>query len=234
MHLLVTRPEPGNRQTCQRLKELGHRPLPLPLLQFTPTSDALPSPAGFAAVALTSANAITALEKRKALDPWLHLPAFAVGDRTTEAARRAGFAETFDAEGSVGDLADLILTSNLSGRVFYPAARHRAGDLELLLERGGQSAETVPVYEMSPVPREHLPQTWPYIDGALHYSRRSAEAFLAIPNLPKTGFHLCLSANVAAPLREAGLKPVRVAAFPDEEAMLSALLSLDANRNKSG
>jgi uroporphyrinogen-III synthase len=67
------------------------------------------------------------------------------------------------------------------------------------------------------------------IEAVLHYSRRSARAFLeaaraggveisalAIP-------HGCISAAVAAVLREAGATQVMVAASPDENALFQAL-----------
>ena len=67
------------------------------------------------------------------------------------------------------------------------------------------------------------------IQAVLHYSRRSAHAFmdavradgveisaLAIP-------HCCISATVAAVLRDAGAAQLMVAATPDENALFGSL-----------
>ncbi len=62
------------------------------------------------------------------------------------------------------------------------------------------------------------------IDGVLHYSRRSAEAFLAAAAVAGIAVgalkarHYCLSAEVAEPLRRAGVE-VSVAARPEEAAL---------------
>jgi uroporphyrinogen-III synthase len=67
------------------------------------------------------------------------------------------------------------------------------------------------------------------IEAVLHYSKRSARAFLdaaraagvEISALAVT--QCCISDSVAAVLREAGASQVVVAATPDENALLGAL-----------
>jgi len=67
------------------------------------------------------------------------------------------------------------------------------------------------------------------IDGVLHYSRRSANAFetiamaagIDLKSLPTR--HFCLSAQVAVALRETGITAVVVAPHPDEAALLGLL-----------
>lgn len=231
MQVLVTRPEPGCSETAERLLGLGHDPVRLPLLEFALFGPSLPDSHRFSAIAFTSTNAVKALEQRGEVEGFTRLPAFTVGTRTAAAARAAGFANVINAEGTVGSLADTILTAKLNGELLYPAARHRAGDLELLLERGGQRAETVEVYEMRPA---LISETAPGgADMALFYSRRTAEVFVGLPNRPQVAACLCLSANVARPLREAGLGPVHTASAPNEEAMMNALLSFDTDDRKS-
>ena len=64
------------------------------------------------------------------------------------------------------------------------------------------------------------------IDGVLHFSARSAEAYLGCAARGGIGdhalapVHYCLSRRVAAPLSAAGAVALRVAARPDEMAML--------------
>jgi uroporphyrinogen-III synthase len=70
------------------------------------------------------------------------------------------------------------------------------------------------------------------IDGVLHFSARSAEAYLdcaaraGIGNQALAPVHYCLSRQVAAPLSVAGAVVVRVAARPDEMAMLELVGSV--------
>jgi hypothetical protein len=64
------------------------------------------------------------------------------------------------------------------------------------------------------------------LDGVLHFSARSAEAYLAcaahggIGDRALAPVHYCLSRQVAAPLTAAGAAAVLIAARPDEAALL--------------
>ncbi len=231
MRVLVTRPEPGCSETAERLISLGHDPVRLPLLEFALFGPSLPDPARFSAIAFTSTNAIKAIEQRGEIEALTRLPAFTVGTKTAAAARSAGFANVTDAEGTVGSLADTILAARINGELLYPAARHRAGDLELLLERGGQRAETIEVYEMKPARISETVSQDAHV--AFFYSRRTAEVFASLPNRPEIRACLCLSENVARPLRDAGLGPIHIAGAPNEDAMMDALLSFGSDDRKS-
>jgi len=63
----------------------------------------------------------------------------------------------------------------------------------------------------------------------LHYSRRSAAAFVAAIRADGVEIsalavpHCCMSANVAEVLREAGATQVTISAHPDEKDMLEGL-----------
>jgi uroporphyrinogen-III synthase len=67
------------------------------------------------------------------------------------------------------------------------------------------------------------------IDAVLHFSRRSADNYLA--GAAKAGIakealavrHLCLSAQIAQPLMAAGANRVAVAKRPDEASLLALL-----------
>jgi uroporphyrinogen-III synthase len=67
------------------------------------------------------------------------------------------------------------------------------------------------------------------IDAVLHYSPRTAAAFMAA--VTRAGLldcvigmrHLCLSAQVAAPLKAAGVSFPDVAAEPNENALLACI-----------
>jgi uroporphyrinogen-III synthase len=67
------------------------------------------------------------------------------------------------------------------------------------------------------------------LDGVLHYSRRSTDAFVRCLHRARLRehalalTHFCLSAQVAVPLAQLGAADVRVAPRPDEEAMFELI-----------
>jgi uroporphyrinogen-III synthase len=238
--LLVTRPEPDVFDTVDRLAALGIEGVAQPLLERITLPTSLPPADGFAALALTSANALRALEERGQLSDYLALPVFAVGGRTAAAARAAGFADVRDGGGTLDRLAGGLAAAGLAGPVFYPAAKQQSGDLAAALAPHGIMAVTAKVYEMRPI--ESLP---PAVSaalgdggfaGALFYSRRTADTFVRLTeNLApaargKLGV-LCLSEQVAGPLVAARFVRVGLADHPSEEAMMALALSFVRDQN---
>ena len=71
------------------------------------------------------------------------------------------------------------------------------------------------------------------VDAVLFYSRRTAEAYIALPDRPPAQHLVCLSPSIAVPLREARFGPLTVAAAPNEDAIFAALLSIAADDSKS-
>jgi uroporphyrinogen-III synthase len=240
--MLVTRPEPEAHDTASRLRALGIEPLVYPLLTYRTLATGLPDAAGFAAMALTSTNALRALEERGALAAYRGLRVFTVGDRTAEAARRAGFASVTSAGGAFHDLAGLLAHSGVGGPIFYPAARHTSGDLAKSLAPFGVMVVTARVYDMEPA--RDLPDTiladlaGGRIAAALFYSRRTAQTFVTcavdyhLPRAVKTRLGmLCLSEQVAEPLVAARFVRVGLADYPSEEAMMALCLSFARDQN---
>lgn len=235
MRLLVTRPEPDNGRTAARLRERGHDVLLAPMLRAEPLPFALP-PGPFAGVVLTSANAARAVAGHPALPELVTLPIFVVGDRTATAARAVGFTRIVSADGEQDALTRVIAAhfaaQQLHHSLLYLAGEDRAGDLAAALQPAGILLQTIVVYRAAraaafpPAAAEDLRVG--AVDGVLHYSRRSAEAYLACARAG--GFlaaalaphHYCLSPAVAGPLLAAGGR-CAVAAHPDEPALLELL-----------
>lgn len=230
VRLLVTRPEPEAERTAQILRTHGHEVLLAPLLRMQPLDAAALSGGPWAGLLVTSANAIRALpaDRQHALRA---LPLLAVGDRTAGAARIAGFADVRSAQGNATDLVQLAASTfrGVSARVLYLAGEQRAVDLMAALAAHGIAVETAVVYRMAAV--EHLPDEVAKalaahrIDGVLHYSARSAKAYLAaaagggVREAALAPSHYCLSAEIAAPLTAAGATNVHIAGHPDEVAL---------------
>src|SRR6266566_8187803 len=242
MAILVTRPQPENEATAASLRARGFDVLLAPMLRFEPL--ALPDDPGasYAAVIVTSANALRAAGTQLARRRMLDLPLFAVGERTASAAREAGFKTVISAGGDAADLHALVLTKVLTkAREFgtarpllYLAGADLSRDLAGELGEHGLDVVTRTAYRMvasAVLPREACDAiAASQVEAVLHYSARSARAFLdavrsagveisalAVPQC-------CISATVAAILREAGAARVTVASSPDENALLNALL----------
>src|ERR1700716_4366021 len=111
MAVLVTRPEPDNETTAAALRAKGFAVLLAPMLQFEPVAFHDDADARYGAVIVSSANALRAIEADLAGSRLLSLPLFAVGERSAEAARRAGFRDVTVAEGNAAALRDLIIAS---------------------------------------------------------------------------------------------------------------------------
>ena len=236
MRLLVTRPEPDGARTAQALRARGHAVVLAPLLRPETIAFVLPEQA-FSAVVLTSANAARAIADHPGRAQLTALTAFTVGRRTAEAARALGFRDVRSADGDKGDLVDLLradllrtdllrIESSDRAPLLYLAGEDRAGDLAA----AGLPVHTAVVYRA--VKADHFPPpvaaalAQAELDGVLHFSARSAEAYLdcaargGIGDQALAPEHYCLSRQVAAPLSAAGAATVRIAARPDEAALL--------------
>ena len=241
--MLVTRPEAEAGETAARLAALDIEATISPLLCYEALPASLPDPKGFAALALTSANALRALEERQVLAQFHGLEVYAVGDRTAERARACGFTHVEAASGTLGDLVERLAHARPSGPVFYPAGRELSGDLAKSLAPYGVMVITTRVYAMNPT--TELPATvideleTGAIEAALFYSRRTADTFarltasrLSRPTRQSLAV-LCLSEAVAEPLIDAHFVRVGLADYPSEEAMMGLALSFARDRNAS-
>jgi uroporphyrinogen-III synthase len=231
--LLVTRPEPDALSTAAALRALGHDVLLAPLLQFAPVANADLGTAPFAALLMTSANAARAIARHPRLGELVRLPVLAVGDRSAEAAREAGFGHVASAAGGAVELARLAVVQfgGTTARLLYLAGEDRAAHLAGALGAHGLTVHTVVVYRMAPA--STLPpdvaaalSTWG-VDGVLHYSRRSAQTYLRCAEAAGLGeeaarpVHYCLSEETAAPLVAAGAATIRIAPQPNEKSLLA-------------
>jgi len=235
MRLLVTRPEPEGERTAAVLRARGHEVLMVPLLRIEAIADADLGAGPWAAVLFTSANAVRAVAGHRRFGELAGLPAYVVGARTRAAAAAVGFVPVRSADGDLGDLVRLVVANPpAAGRpLLYLAGAERAGDLAGALQSHRLSVETAVVYRavmaanLAPEARAALAAG--RIDAVLHYSARTAAAFLAaaaaagIADLSIKIKHLCLSSEVAAPLAAAGATAIEVASEPTEHALLERI-----------
>ncbi len=233
MRLLLTRPEPDAQRTAATLRQRGHTVIIAPLMhiEFLSASEIGAGP--WAAILITSANAAHAIAAHPRKNVLAGVPAFAVGDRSAQAMRDSGFADVRSADGGVGDLARLVGERMPPGAsLLYLAGAERSGDLAAKLGSRNFTVQTVVVYRavaaarLPPAATDALAQS---IDGVLHFSRRTAEAYV---NAARGGgllesalkpAHFCLSAQIAEPLADAGAGTIHVAQRPIEAALIELL-----------
>jgi len=244
MAVLVTRPHPDDEATAAALRAKGFEVMLAPMLRFEPVAFHDDGDARYGAVIVTSANALRGIAphlegSRLQGSRLLKLPLFAVGEHTASAAHRAGFDNVIPANGDAASLRDSVLASvkakelKKASPLLYLAGADLARDLAGELGERGFTVVTHTTYRMiavSSLPREACEAfAASGIEAVLHYSRRSARAFLdaaraggveisalAIPQC-------CISAAVASVVRDAGAAQVMAAASSDENALFEVL-----------
>jgi uroporphyrinogen-III synthase len=252
MTILVTRPQPDNQRTAASLRARGFDVLLAPMLRFEAVPLQQSAGADYAAVIVTSANALRAVEAQLPGSGLLDLPLFAVGDRTAAAAREAGFRHVVSAGGDGDDLRELVAAQakglgkalgkaigkprgKTSGPrpLLYLAGADLSRDLAGELSEHGFAVVTQTAYRMAAsaeLPSDVLEAIADNrVEAVLHYSARSAKAFveaaraagveISVLALPQC----CISATVAAILRDAGAARVTVASSPDENSLFQAV-----------
>jgi uroporphyrinogen-III synthase len=232
VRILVTRPAADAVRTAAALRVRGHEAIVAPLLTIEYFPDAELGDRPWSAVLVTSANTARAIAAHRRRDELLRVPVLAVGRQSAQELRAEGFADVSSADGDLDDLAALVAARlKPPARLLYLAGEERAGDLAGVLWAKNFHVDTVVVYRIviaATLPAEAAAALRGDLHGVLHYSRRSAEAFVSAAR--KAGVleaalsnpvHFCLSAKVAEPLQEAGAADVRIAARPDEAALMS-------------
>jgi uroporphyrinogen-III synthase len=239
MAILVTRPSPDDETTAAALRARGFAVLLAPMLRFEPVGFDDDADAQYGAVIVTSANALRGIEPQLKASQLLKLPLFAVGEHTATAARNIGFENVIPAGGGAASLRDLVIASvkakalKKTSPLLSLAGADLARDLAGELGERGFTVVTQTTYRMIPLsslPREVCDAfAANRIEAVLHYSRRSARAFLE--SVRAAGVEIsalsipqcCISAGVASVVRDAGATQVMVAASPDENAVFVAL-----------
>lgn len=233
MRVVLTRPEADAQRTMESLRARGHEVLSAPLMRIEPLAADLGA-GPFTAILITSANGARAAAAHPQRGELVAHPLFAVGARSAEAARAAGFQDVTSAEGDAEDLTKLLVQrfAGSNASFLYLAGEERSVDLAGELAAQGLRTQTVIVYRAVALPfPDDLVEALRAnaVDAVLHFSKRSAALYLegataagvfAQAVAPR---HLALSGHVGQPLAAAGAKTVIVAGRPNESALLAAL-----------
>ncbi|MCP1241998.1 uroporphyrinogen-III synthase [Acetobacter lambici] len=232
--VIITRPEPGLGETASAIARAGWEPVLAPALHVQACAVGH-LPRRPAALLLTSGQAVGVAAKNVSLS----VPVFAVGDRTAQKARAAGFVTVCSAGGNAQALVRLVVGNGTpeQGTLLLFSGAGQGVDLAASLRNHGFSvvrrvayrAEGVVEFPASVVQALQMER----IAAILFFSARSAQSWLnAVPDGRILAQVMALRAVVmsdvvAQALHQAGWRgPVMVAASPDAPAMLAALEAL--------
>jgi uroporphyrinogen-III synthase len=216
---------------ARRLEARGHAVVLEPLLTIEPLPVTLDL-AGVQAIALTSANAALAAGRAA------HLPVFAVGAASAAAAHAAGCMQVESAGGDAASLARLIVASCRPERgaiLHLSGTEVRAGLAEALREAGFRVSRRA-VYRARAAQALSPPTCAALragIDAVLLFSPRTVLVFVELVTQQGLERYLheseacCISAAVAEPCRALPWRCVRIAARPDQEALVELLEAAD-------
>lgn len=227
MRVLVTRPLEDGREIARLLAKRGHQALLSPLLEPRFKDTPLPEDMldGVQAVLATSANGIRALIRGTARRD---LPIFAVGPQTADEARGAGFTDVRSADGDAKALAEATRRwAPAHAPLLHVCSEDAPGTLSDLLGQNGFMVRRCALYAIQPatgLPPETIAALRDgTLDAVMFFSPRTARIFGQLAKTLPTDrlTALCISqasADALAPVRFAQIK---VAARPNQEAMLA-------------
>jgi uroporphyrinogen-III synthase len=211
MKVLILRPEPGAGETASRARALGLEPIVAPLFTVRALAWTPPDPAQFDAILLTSANAARC--GGDGMTPFFALPCYAVGERTAEDARAAGFAD--------------VRTGPADGAALVAMARGEGA--EHLLHLGGSDhvaladVRHVAVYVAEP--SGGLPRSAEQALALLH-SPRAAARLAALAGTRRHAFRIAAISAAAAAAAGPGWRSVAIAEAPRDQALLELAAKL--------
>ena len=230
MRILITRPAEDGAQIARLLADKGHEALLAPLLNVKIHDGAPLTLSGIQAVLATSANGVRALATRTERRD---IPVFAVGPQTLDEAQRAGFIRVRSAEGDAVALADAVprWADPEAGALLHAAGAEGSGRLAETLTARGFEVRRLELYRVEAVP--HLPPAAAQalkensVQAALFFSPRSAGVFADC--VGRAGLSTarlmaaCISANTARALDRLVFAEIRIAAAPNQSALLDCL-----------
>jgi uroporphyrinogen-III synthase len=228
--VLITRPEPGARETAARVALRGFSPILAPVLRIHTLPARLPPAATLGALLVTSGNAVAPLPRAHHV-----VPLFAVGDATAERARAAGFATVHSAAGDAAALAALVTreVSTLAGPLLLAAGRGQGNQLAALLRQAGYRVVRRVVYAAEPETNLAAAAAGALaarvVTAALFFSAETARHFVTqvqragLAGTLATVDAISIGEAAAVALQALSWRRIRVAARPTQDDMLALL-----------
>jgi uroporphyrinogen-III synthase len=214
--VLILRPQPGAGETAERARARGLEPVVAPMFTIAPLEWSPPPAARFDAILFTSANA--ARHGGEGLAAFRHLPCYAVGEATADAAAEAGFSQIRIGPSDAAAVAQLMVVDGVK-RAFHPSAPEVSdfpdGPLEI---------ERIPVYSAQAADRLSDVAVAAVHAGAivLLHSPRAAALFAERIGDRRGTARIAAISDAAAAAAGPGWAGVGVAMEPRDEALLAA------------
>ena len=228
--VIIIWPQPGCDASLAAARKLGLEAHGFPLFEIRPLPWEAPDPEMIDALLLGSANALR--HGGAALGLLEGKPAYAVGEKTADAARAAGFEVVETGHGSIHDLLGWIRPGH--SRLLRPAGRQR---VEIAPPEGVTIDErTVYASEGLDIP-EALAGLLARPAVVLLHSGEAARHFLAcceMRGIDRSQVALAAISARAADLAGAGWADLRIAQEPDDAALLALAQQMcqDAGNDK--
>ncbi len=218
---IIVRPEPGNQATAEAARALGLSVVATSLYSIIPVEFNIDLSISYDAILITSSNSIRA--SLPALKQLTHLPLFAVGKASAQAARKAGF--------------DTIITGDADGQALGQKAvelgfrhvLHLVGDPFKHVQVEGLTCDVRTVYRAAELP---VP---PELEAALQepcvilaHSPRAARRLSELAGAKGASSLIALSAQVAEAAGD-GWKHLLWPEHPSADAMLGLAAPLCAD-----
>jgi len=226
--VLVTRPEPGARDTAERLRAAGFVPVLAPALCIRPVAADLGDLAGVQAVVLPSGNALPALPAALRA-----VPVLAVGDATAARAREAGFADVRSAGGDAVALTELAARrcAPANGPLLLACGRGQSLKLAARLRAAGFAVRRRVTYAATPAltlpPAVRAALATDSVAAALFFSAETAAAFVRLAVRAQIDVSRIDAISIGQPAAVAleGMpwRRIRIASQPTQDAMLALL-----------
>ena len=222
--LIILRPEPGNAATSANARALG---LGLnvhshPLFETASVEWDAPDPARYVGVIMTSANAARLAGPN--VKNFIHLPLYAVGEVTGDAAREAGFLSIVSGDGDVERLLGKIATLGLHRLLHLSGADYQP------FEPHGVEIDRRTVYASNPItPPLALVAALKQGGVVMLHSTRAAKQFAIIVDAKKidrSTIALAAISENAAEAAGAGWAEISIASKPRDGALLGAAATL--------
>jgi len=227
--VVITRPRDDAAGLAAELTARGYETLVEPMLDIVPLPAAIPDLSHYRALAFTSANGVRVFADRSADRS---LPAYAVGMRTADSLRRAGFTDVRGAPGDAEALADFIGETLDRGPLLHVCAKEVARDLDALLPPA-IVVDSLALYEAVSAETFSQPLVDALyactIDSVLFFSVRTAATFgtlatkLGLAEMTTTISALCLSKQVAAEAARLPWRTVMAAPEPTTQSLVALL-----------
>ncbi|MBY7649972.1 MAG: uroporphyrinogen-III synthase [Candidatus Liberibacter europaeus] len=229
MRIVVTRPKEKVIRTSEKLKEMNHIPIMMPLSYFTYKKESvfLACKKPYSAIAITSSESLNVLPP----DISRQTIIFAVGKESASLAKKKGFYNTFHGTSNSVDLAQKIIQQRSlftsEKPLLYLGGKPRSSDFENHLIKHNIPVKIIDCYNNCGIvySRDEIKIKLRNADAVLFYAKSAVSYFFLLP-LPKNMAvnFFCLSQSIAAEIPELYRKNVYISHFPEEHSLLKLLI----------